>query len=51
MTLRDKIEKEKAKLEEAGSFEEYVKQRQVKVNLLGFIIAVAVGFVLGAIIF
>lgn len=45
-----KLDKELAKVKELG-IEEYVKTRAVKTNLLGLLVAVAVGFVLGALLF
>lgn len=44
-----KLDKELAKVKEVG-LEQYLKTRSVKTNLVGLLAAVAVGFVLGAIL-
>jgi hypothetical protein len=51
MDINAKIEKEKAKLEAAGSFEEYLKTRRTQIDLIWFLVTIVAAFVAGAIIF
>lgn len=49
MMTKEKLEAEVAKAKELG-LETYLKTRAVKTNLVGLLVAVAVGFVLGAVL-
>ena len=49
--MKDKVEREKQKLAEAGGFEAYIKSRKVKIDLIWFIVSVVGAFALGVVLF
>ena len=51
MNIVEKIKQEKAFYKESGGLKGYLKNREVKLNMLGFVASLLAMFVLGAIIF